>query len=93
MKFRFALLIAALTLLLTVPVLANDSPTGTETPSFSIQVGPTDTDGAASSDTETGAAEDDAPFVLLRVYEGQFTDVTEACSTAAESTPSRPAAA
>ncbi len=77
MKFRFALLIAALALLLTVPVLANDSPTGTETLSFSIQVGPTDADGAASSDTETGAAEDDAPFVLLRVYEGQFADVKD----------------
>ena len=54
MKFRFALLTAALALLLSVPALA-----------FSAEPAP----------EEVPAEEAPAPFVSLRTYGGQFTDV------------------
>ena len=56
MKFRFALLTAALALLLSVPALA-----------FSAEPAP----------EEVPAEEAPAPFVSLRTYGGQFTDVRD----------------
>ena len=56
MKFRFALLTAALALLLSVPALA-----------FSAEPAP----------EEVPAEEKTAPFVSLRTYGGQFTDVRD----------------
>lgn len=60
MKFRFALLVAALALALSISA-------------FAYSEGPAQ-DTAAPAQEET-TSEDSAPFVLLRVYEGQFADV------------------
>ena len=60
MKFRFALLVAALALALSISA-------------FSYSEEPAQ-DTAAPAQEET-TSEDSAPFVLLRVYEGQFADV------------------
>ena len=62
MKFRFALLVAALALALSISAFAYS-----EEPAQ---------DAAAPAQEET-TSEDSAPFVLLRVYEGQFTDVKD----------------
>ena len=62
MKFRFALLVAALALALS-------------TSAFSYSEEPAQ-DAAAPAQEET-TSEDSAPFVLLRVYEGQFADVKD----------------
>ena len=60
MKFRFALLVAALALALSISAFAySEEPTQ---------------DAAAPAQEET-TSEDSSPFVLLRVYEGQFADV------------------
>ena len=60
MKFRFALLVAALALALSISAFAySEEPTQ---------------DAAAPAQEET-TSEDSTPFVLLRVYEGQFADV------------------
>ena len=60
MKFRFALLVAALALALSISA-------------FAYSEGPVQ-DAAAPAQEET-TSEDSTPFVLLRVYEGQFADV------------------
>ena len=57
MKFRFALLVAALALALSISA-------------FAYSEGP-----AAAPAQEETTSEDSTPFVLLRVYEGQFADV------------------
>ena len=62
MKFRFALLVAALALALSISA-------------FSYSEEPAQ-DTAAPAQEET-TSEDSAPFVLLRVYEGQFADVKD----------------
>ena len=62
MKFRFALLVAALALALSISAFAYS-----EEPAQ---------DAAAPAQEET-TSEDSAPFVLLRVYEGQFADVKD----------------
>ena len=62
MKFRFALLVAALALALSISA-------------FSYSEEPAQ-DAAAPAQEET-TSEDSAPFVLLRVYEGQFADVKD----------------
>ena len=62
MKFRFALLVAALALALSISAFAYS-----EEPAQ---------DAAAPAQEET-TTDDSTPFVLLRVYEGQFADVKD----------------
>lgn len=62
MKFRFALLVAALALALSISAFAYSEEPAQDT--------------AAPAQEET-TSEDSAPFVLLRVYEGQFADVKD----------------
>ena len=62
MKFRFALLVAALALALSISAFAYS-----EEPAQDI---------AAPAQEET-TSDDSTPFVLLRVYEGQFADVKD----------------
>ena len=62
MKFRFALLVAALALALSISA-------------FSYSEEPAQ-DTAAPAQEET-TSDDSTPFVLLRVYEGQFADVKD----------------
>ncbi|MFU2434080.1 MAG: S-layer homology domain-containing protein, partial [Clostridiales bacterium] len=62
MKFRFALLVAALALALSISAFAYSEEPAQDT--------------AAPAQEET-TTEDSAPFVLLRVYEGQFADVKD----------------
>ena len=62
MKFRFALLVAALALALSISAFAYS-----EEPAQ-------DTAAPAQEETTTDGS---APFVLLRVYEGQFADVKD----------------
>ena len=61
MKFRFALLLAALTLVLSVNALANSDGEASTAP-------------AAPALTEAAGGSAD-PFVPLRSYDGRFTDV------------------
>lgn len=62
MKFRFALLVAALALALSISAFAYSEEPAQDT--------------AAPAQEET-TSEDSTPFVLLRVYEGQFADVKD----------------
>ena len=62
MKFRFALLVAALALALSISASAYSEEPAQDT--------------AAPAQEET-TTDDSAPFVLLRVYEGQFADVKD----------------
>ena len=62
MKFRFALLVAALALALSISAFAYSEEPAQDT--------------AAPAQEET-TTNDSAPFVLLRVYEGQFADVKD----------------
>lgn len=62
MKFRFALLVAALALALSISAFAYSEEPAQDT--------------AAPAQEET-TTDDSAPFVLLRVYEGQFADVKD----------------
>ena len=63
MKFRFALLIAALTLALSISAFAYSE----ESPQ----------ENAAPAQDKTTTDESSSPFVPLRAYEGQFGDVTD----------------
>lgn len=62
MKFRFALLVAALALALSISAFAYSEEPAQVT--------------AAPAQEET-TTDDSTPFVLLRVYEGQFADVKD----------------
>ena len=62
MKFRFALLVAALALALSISAFAYSEEPAQD---------------AAAPAQEKTTSEDSAPFVLLRVYEGQFADVKD----------------
>ena len=62
MKFRFALLVAALALALSISAFAYSEEPSQDT---------------AAPAQEEMTTEDSAPFVLLRVYEGQFADVKD----------------
>ena len=62
MKFRFALLVAALALALSISAFAYSEEPAQDT---------------AAPAQEKTTSEDSAPFVLLRVYEGQFADVKD----------------
>ena len=62
MKFRFALPVAALALALSISAFAYSEEPAQDT--------------AAPAQEET-TTDDSAPFVLLRVYEGQFADVKD----------------